>query len=98
MTRDKLRQSLDYAKECSYAATPEELEIYISNEGVFNRFGNVAREVLGAPDPLPDEVRFRFLEACQALNALFPTEMEGSATSVGTNLDCARRCLSEGIT
>jgi len=98
MPRDELRQNLDYSIECLYFATPEQLETFLSNQQVFERFGKVTREVLSAPDPLPDEVRIRFLEGCQALNALFTTEMEGGGTSVGTNLYCARRCLSEGIT
>src|SRR5262249_21704402 len=99
MTRNELRKLRNFIADAWIGyATEAELEIYCANGVIFERFGKAWDEVLSASDLLSDEVRNRFLEACREFSSLFSPEMKDEHTAVSMELECARRCLSEGIT
>lgn len=97
MTRDELKQAVRYSEDVRAFGTPEELEIVGANESAFAQLMTVLDEVESAPNPLPDEMRRRLLQACEVVDALFPLTSPGP-TSVSVIVACARRCISEGIT
>jgi hypothetical protein len=96
MNRNELRQTLLYSDDVRAFATPEEFELVGSNEATFRQFVAVLNEVDSAPYPLPDELHRRLLQACETIVALFPSRTL-SPTSVSVIVECARRCISEGI-
>lgn len=96
MSRDELNQALRYSEDVRAFGTVEEQEIVFGNVSAYQQAVTILNEVVSAPNPLPDELRDRLRQACEAIDALFPLE-ESMATSVSVIVTCARRCLSGEI-